>query len=137
MLRSALNSVSLGSTTFAISLQLFPASLITFSLCSSEGVHGVLVPLFLILGGGKRGSSAVCFAAAISAESSCSLTNLRFPPSPIDCCVGVGSNSHAAEVARSKRARSSSSIGENGSVSYGSAVMREDLGFEELSNDED
>ena len=36
--------------TFAISPQLFPASLITFSRCSSAGVHGVLVLLFL--GGG-------------------------------------------------------------------------------------
>lgn len=34
------------SRTFAISPQLFPASLIVFSLCSSAGLHGVLVRLF-------------------------------------------------------------------------------------------
>lgn len=36
--------------TFAISLQLLPASRIVFSLCSSAGVHGVFVLLFF--GGG-------------------------------------------------------------------------------------
>ena len=36
--------------TFAISPQLFPASLMTFNRCSSAGVHGVLVLLFF--GGG-------------------------------------------------------------------------------------
>ena len=49
--------------TFAISPQLFPASLMTFNLCSSAGVHGVLVLLFL--GGGideetSLASSACC-----------------------------------------------------------------------------
>ena len=33
--------------TFAISAQLFPASLMVFNLCSSAGVHGVFVRLFL------------------------------------------------------------------------------------------
>lgn len=37
--------------TFAISLQLLPASLISFNLCSSAGVHGVLVLFFLGAGG--------------------------------------------------------------------------------------
>jgi hypothetical protein len=36
--------------TFAISLQLLPASLICFSLSSSAGVHGVLVRLFFSFG---------------------------------------------------------------------------------------
>lgn len=49
--------------TFAISPQLFPASRITFSRCSSAGVHGVLVLLFF--GGGivedaSLPSSACC-----------------------------------------------------------------------------
>lgn len=39
-------------STFAISLQLFPASLIVLSLCSSAGVHGVFVRLFFLGSGG-------------------------------------------------------------------------------------
>jgi hypothetical protein len=42
--------------TFAISLQLLPASLITLSLCSSAGVHGVFVLLFFALGSCTVGS---------------------------------------------------------------------------------
>lgn len=38
--------------TLAISLQLFPASLIDFSLCSSAGVQGVLTRLFFGAGAG-------------------------------------------------------------------------------------
>jgi hypothetical protein len=45
-----------GSLTFAISAQLFPASLMFFNLCSSAGVHGVFVRLFL--GGGSMGADA-------------------------------------------------------------------------------
>lgn len=37
--------------TFAISAQLFPASRMVFNLCSSAGVHGVFVRLFLAGGG--------------------------------------------------------------------------------------
>jgi hypothetical protein len=45
-----------GSLTFAISAQLFPASLMFFNLCSSAGVHGVFVRLFF--GGGSMGADA-------------------------------------------------------------------------------
>ena len=41
--------------TFAISAQLLPASLIFFNLCSSAGVQGVLVRLFLA--GGATGEA--------------------------------------------------------------------------------
>ena len=37
--------------TFAISLQLFPASLMDFNLCSSAGLQGVFVLLFLTVVG--------------------------------------------------------------------------------------
>lgn len=44
--------------TFAISLQLFPASLIALSLCSSSGVQGVFVrPFFFPLSVGVMGVS--------------------------------------------------------------------------------
>lgn len=44
-------------STFAISLQLFPASLICFNVCSSFAVHGVFVRPFFTTGccgGGSR-----------------------------------------------------------------------------------
>ena len=44
--------------TFAISAQLFPASLMVLSLCSSAGVQGVLVRLFLA-GGGPIGEDVM------------------------------------------------------------------------------
>jgi len=44
--------------TFAISAQLLPASLMVFNLCSSAGVQGVLVLLFLA-GGGPIGESVI------------------------------------------------------------------------------
>ena len=53
--------------TFAISLQLFCASLICFSLCSSAAVHGVLVRLFLALGSGTGTSSSAAEAPAVAA----------------------------------------------------------------------
>ena len=43
--------------TFAISLQLLPASRIVFNLCSSAGVHGVFVLLFFG-GGAEKDDSA-------------------------------------------------------------------------------
>jgi hypothetical protein len=46
-----LPSVRVGNV-FAISLQLLPASLMTFSLCSSAGVQGVLVRPFFGREGG-------------------------------------------------------------------------------------
>jgi hypothetical protein len=52
--------------TFAISLQLLPASLICFNLCSSAGVHGVLVRPFFA--GGGPGMS--CAGAAVTGEGS-------------------------------------------------------------------
>ena len=58
------------SRTFAISPQVFPASLITFSLCSSAGLHGVFVLLFFCTGTG-----------AISSPPS-SVCSSRFPGSP-------------------------------------------------------
>lgn len=51
-------------STFAISLQLFPASRIVLSLCSSAGVHGVLVRLFFALGSWTGDSTSVDWAAA-------------------------------------------------------------------------
>lgn len=51
--------------TFAISLQLCPASLICFSLCSSPGVHGVFVRLFFAFGS-EAGASASVAGAALS-----------------------------------------------------------------------
>lgn len=47
------------SRTFAISLQLLPASRMVFSLCSSAGVHGVFVLLFLGGGAAKDDSANV------------------------------------------------------------------------------
>ena len=55
------------SQTFAISLQLLPASLICFNLCSSAGVHGVLVRPFFA--GGGPGISWVG-VAAVAGEGS-------------------------------------------------------------------
>jgi hypothetical protein len=95
--------------TFAISLQLFPASLICLSLCSSAGVHGVLVLLFLGLGSSSAGggaglASAPCeaeanvaagcaagFAEASICWSCCRLTDFRFFDFP-----GVGGCGTAA-----------------------------------------
>lgn len=48
---SAFIAAELDLRTFAISLQLFPASLIVFNRCSSAGVHGVFVLLFFATGG--------------------------------------------------------------------------------------
>ena len=49
----------LASSTFAISPQLLPASLITFSRCSSWGVHGVFVlPGLVFLGASVVGAEA-------------------------------------------------------------------------------
>ena len=45
--------------TFAISLQLFPASRMVFNLCSSAGVQGVLVLLFLAGGADVEDSAMV------------------------------------------------------------------------------
>lgn len=62
----ALPAASLNSKrTFAISLQLFPSSLINFSLCSSAGVHGVFVRPFL---GGGPGSP--CSAGLVEDDGS-------------------------------------------------------------------
>jgi len=49
--------------TFAISAQLFPASLIVFNLCSSAGVQGVFVRLFLA-GGGAIGEEVMLGSSA-------------------------------------------------------------------------
>lgn len=56
--------------TFAISLQLFPASLICFNLNSSAGVHGVFVRLFLSLGSCIGASTPAAWGAALVAGSS-------------------------------------------------------------------
>jgi hypothetical protein len=63
------------SFTFAISLQLFPASLICFNLSSSAGVHGVFVRLFLSLGScgevstsGAGGTALLAWVSAASLE---------------------------------------------------------------------
>lgn len=86
-------------STFAISLQLFPASLICLSLCSSAGVHGVFVRLFFALGSWAGGSTSAAEAVAVAppagapalvavlAMCSCCwrLTDLRFRALP-----GVG-----------------------------------------------
>ena len=53
------------SPTLAISAQLFPASRIAFSRCSSAGVHGVLVRLFLA--GGGTGAEFASSVAAVGA----------------------------------------------------------------------
>ena len=45
--------------TFAISLQLLPASRMVFNLCSSAGVQGVLVLLFLAGGADVEDSAMV------------------------------------------------------------------------------
>lgn len=57
--------------TFAISLQLFPASLICFNRSSSAGVHGVFVRLFLSLGScaGLSTSAATCGVALLACAS--------------------------------------------------------------------
>jgi hypothetical protein len=52
-------------STFAISLQLFPSSLIFLSLCSSAGVHGVFVRLFFGLGS-DAGASVLAASAAVA-----------------------------------------------------------------------
>jgi len=54
------------SLTFAISAQLFPASLIFFNLCSSAGVHGVFVRLFFA--GGPVGEEAVMLCSSAPNE---------------------------------------------------------------------
>jgi hypothetical protein len=78
--------------TFAISLQLFPVSLICFSLSSSAGVQGVFVRLFLVFGSWAASTSAgggiapllACASALLPAElaiCSCDwprVTDLRF-----------------------------------------------------------
>ena len=56
--------------TFAISLQLFPASLICFSLNSSAGVHGVFVRLFLAFGSCAEVSTSAAWGAALLACAS-------------------------------------------------------------------
>lgn len=56
---------SLVRHTFAISAQLFPASLMFFNLCSSAGVQGVLVRLFFV--GGPVGES-VMLGSSMPAE---------------------------------------------------------------------
>jgi hypothetical protein len=56
-------------STFAISLQLFPASLIVLSLCSSAGVHGVFVRLFLALGSCAGASTSALLGAAGAAAA--------------------------------------------------------------------
>jgi hypothetical protein len=63
--------VGLCLSTFAISLQLFPASLIVLSRCSSAGVHGVLVLLFFTLGscGGASVLAAAGAAGALDAAA--------------------------------------------------------------------
>jgi hypothetical protein len=56
-----------GGQTLAISLQLLPASRMAFNLCSSIGVQGVLVRLFLAVGGDATdcdGADGVAGAAA-------------------------------------------------------------------------
>ncbi len=55
---AGLLSLDLG-LTLAISPQLFPASLMTFSRCSSAGLHGVFVLLFL-----GAGMGATCSASS-------------------------------------------------------------------------
>lgn len=81
-----------GFFTFAISLQLFPASLICFSRSSSAGVQGVLVLLFFTFGSCAPASASAAWGggalfactsapAAELAMSSCellSVTDLRF-----------------------------------------------------------
>jgi hypothetical protein len=86
-----------GASTFAISLQLLPASLIVLSLCSSAAVHGVFVRLFLALGSCEGGSTSAPAAAvappdgvpaggaALAIWSCARLTDLRFFE-----CPGVG-----------------------------------------------
>ena len=86
-------------STFAISLQLFPASLICFNLCSSAGVHGVFVRLFFrgsCVGGSASAPGAAVDALLASAPAAVALvamvswgwarlTDLRFREFP-----GVG-----------------------------------------------
>ena len=68
MVRSERNVGWMGETaTFAISPQLFPASLITLSRCSSAGLHGVLVLFFLGMGGAcaSSGATSGCWTPAV------------------------------------------------------------------------
>lgn len=60
------NPVIYWTLTFAISAQLFPASLMFFNLCSSAGVHGVLVRLFLA--GGSKGADAILGSTTPAAD---------------------------------------------------------------------
>lgn len=55
--------------TFAISLQLWPASRICFSLCSSAGVHGVFVRLFFAFGSGTGVSASADAGADADADA--------------------------------------------------------------------
>lgn len=55
----------LATPTLAISLQLFPASRIAFSLCSSSAVQGVLVRPFFFGGGSEVVAPAVGLAASL------------------------------------------------------------------------
>ena len=55
--------------TFAISPQVFPASLMTFNLCSSAGLHGVLVRLFLRMGTGADSSPTSSTPSSILPDS--------------------------------------------------------------------
>ena len=64
----------LPSPTLAISPQLFPASLIIFSRCSSDGVHGVFVLLFF----------GACSWGDISAASSPSCPVAPGSPSAVE-----------------------------------------------------
>ena len=61
--------------TFAISPQVFPASLISFNRCSSAGLHGVFVLLFLGAGTGADSSPPM--------SSACS-SNPPGSPRPVD-----------------------------------------------------
>jgi len=129
-------------STFAISLQLLPASRICFSRCSSAGVHGVFVRLFLALGSCAATSSSVPDAAAALAgwgadaaiglaiwSCGCArLTDLRFRALP---GVGVGVGGCGAVAWESRDAvvadwRLGSSLdGANWAACCGLAVMGE------------
>jgi hypothetical protein len=68
-------------STLAISLQVFPVSLICFNLSSSAGVQGVFVRLFLSFGSGAEAStSATCGAALLACASA--------PPTAVDMFPG-------------------------------------------------
>ena len=62
--RSSCDVDSPAEHTFAISLQLCPASRICFSLCSSAAVHGVFVRLFFAFGSGRGASASGAGAGA-------------------------------------------------------------------------